>query len=417
MLKFSKSGMLSFFKWISLLSIFSIVIAVCISIFLFSLYQVTDFRNQSSNLIFLLPFAGLFIGFLFYKKGKSISDGTNLLIDSFYNSEIKIPLKLAPFIFISTLITHLFGGSAGREGTALQISGAFTDFFLKKFNYTENEKKILIKAAVAGGFSAVFGTPLAAIFFAFEFFNVGKPNFRGFLSVIYVSVLSNFIAIKLGAQHVKYIVGVVPDFQIKYIFYLIFLGLIFGLCAYFFSKSSHLLKRFLQEKIPNLPIRGFLGGIVLVVFVMFVQTTDYLGLGIPIIENAFIQPATIEVFILKFIFTIITLSFGFKGGKVTPLFFIGATLGSFLSVFIPLPLGVLAAVGFVSVFAGATNTPIACFFMALELFGITILPYALITCSVAYFASGYSGIYTSQKITNFKIFSIKNYLGKKISDL
>lgn len=417
MLKFSKSEIISNLKWLLLLTIFSLIIASSISIFLSVLEWATNFNESHLYLVYGLPFAGIFIAILYNKYDKNLNFGTNLLIDSFYNYKIKIPWITVPLIFIGTILTHLFGGSAGREGTALQISGGFSDLLLKWFGCHSNKKNILLKAAIAGGFSAVFGTPLAGLFFAFEFFNIGKPKFKGFISVVYVSFLANYLTLLFGINHTSYQVGNIPQFKWEYIFYLLFAGIVFGNVARFFSLSIKKMTVFFKTYIPNSIVRIFVGGLILVILFKLVNTTDYLGLGIPIIEKSFLIHADYEVFILKLIFTIITLSCGFKGGEVTPLFFIGATLGSFLSYYIPIPIGVFAAIGFVSVFSGATNTPIACVFMAMELFGFQILPFAFICCLTSYFCSGYTSIYTSQKITEHKLLPKMNVIGKKISNL
>jgi len=417
MLNFFKSGYYFFFKWILILVLISIFIGLSIWCFLNSLTWVSTYRDNNLNLIFYLPFAGLLIGYLFYFYGKAIIGGNNLIIDSFFNSQIKISFLITPLIFIATLFTHLFGGSAGREGAGIQISSGFIDTLVKRFNCTQKERKILLKVAVAGGFSAVFGTPFAGIFFAFEFFNIGKPYFKGFFSIMFVAFFATFITRFLGAEHIHLAIHKLPQFEAKFLIYLIICGLLFGSCAYIFSKCLHFFTFFFQGICNFLPLRLFIGGIFILLLFLFVKTDIYLGLGLPTIQKAFVEPQKFEVFLLKMIFTLLTLGSGFKGGEVTPLFFIGSTFGSFLSLYIPLPLDVLAAVGFVSVFAAAANTPIACLIMAIEVFGWRIFPFACITCFIAYYTSGYSSIFKQQKITNFKTFPIKKYLGKRISQL
>jgi len=417
MIKFLKSEFYQNLKWVVLLSILALVIELSVHFFLFSLASVTEYRNSNSFLVYLLPFAGLLIGYIYLVYGKTSEGGNNLLIDAYYNSKKKIPFISTPLVYFGTIATHLFGGSAGREGAGLQISGGFVDLFIKLFKFSEDDRKILIKIAVAGGFSAVFGTPFTAIFFAFEFFNIGKPNFKGALSIVYVSFLVEYIATFVGLEHTNYGVNHFPDFQFIYIVYLIIAGLIFGFTARLFSVSLLKTSFFFAKKITFLPYRLFIGGCLIVLLSVLLNTDMYLGIGIPTILEAFEKTQGFQIFIFKILFTVITLGSGFKGGEVTPLFFIGATLGSFLSLFLPIPVGILAALGFVSVFAGAANTPIACFILAIELFGFDIIPYALITCFIAYFASGYSSIFKKQKITNFKILKKPKYFGKRISEL
>ncbi len=417
MFKFLKSGMIQSLRWILLLTVFAFVIELSVHFFLFSLNFVTNFRTDNQYFVFLLPFAGLIIGYVYHLFGRSSEGGNNLLIDAYYSAKKQIPLISTPLVYFGTIATHLFGGSAGREGAGIQISGGFVDFLIKKFGFSDTERKTLIKVAVAGGFSAVFGTPFTAIFFAFEFFNIGKPKFKGFLSIIYVSMLVDVFASVLGLEHTFYDVKTIPDFQPIYILYLIIAGISFGLSAKLFNLTLTYFHKYFARFIPFLPYRLFVGGCVVLVLTLVFQTNIYLGIGVQTILDAFDNAQGFEVFLLKIIFTSVTLGSGFKGGEVTPLFFVGATLGSFLSTFLPLPIGILAALGFVSVFSGAANTPIACFILALELFGFEIIPYALITCAISYFVSGYSSIFNKQKITNYKLFRKPDYLGKRISEL
>ena len=417
MLNFFKSGFYSNLKWVLLLSVLALVVELSVHFFLFSLGAVTDIRTKNEYLVYFLPFAGLFIGYVYHLLGKSSEGGNNLLIDAYYSSIKRIPLISTPLVYFGTIATHLFGGSAGREGAGLQIAGGYVDFFIRMFKFTDKERHILVKVAVAGGFSAVFGTPFTAIFFAFEFFNIGKPNFKGAISVIYVAFLVEFFSSLLGLEHTFYDVKQIPTFEYIYIFYLIVAGLIFGLSARFFNFSLTNIHKYFARYIPHLPYRLFVGGLLVLILTLVLNTHIYLGIGINTILNAFDQAQGFEVFLFKIIFTSITLGSGFKGGEVTPLFFVGATLGSFVSTFLPLPIGILAALGFVSVFSGAANTPIACLILAVELFGFEILPYALITCIVAYFTSGYTSIFNKQKVTNFKLFKRPEFLGKRISEL
>lgn len=417
MLNFIKSGLLQNFKWIMCLTFFAIVIELSVHFFLFSLTAATEFRYQNSYLLYFLPFAGLIIGYIYLVYGKTSEGGNNLIIDAFYKAQTKIPIISTPLVYFGTIATHLFGGSAGREGAGIQIAGGYVDYFTRFFKYSENERHLLLKIAVGGGFSAVFGTPFTGIFFAFEFFNIGKPNFKGALSIIYVCLLIDVIATFLGLEHTAYQVDLFPKFEGLFLIYLILAGVLFGLTARLFSWSIFKSTELFRNKIAFLPYRLFIGGCFIVALSLILNTKIYLGIGIPTILDAFVYQQSFEVFILKILFTIITLGSGFKGGEVTPLFFIGATLGSFLSIFIPLPTALLAALGFVCVFSGAANTPIACFILAIELFGFEIIPYALISCCVAYLSSGYSSIFRKQKITNFKMFSKSNVIGKRISEL
>lgn len=383
-------------QWI----LISIVIGSCIgsasAIFLHSLAWVTNYRSLHSEWIFLLPFAGLAIGYLYHYLGKGTEAGNNLIIDTINHPKDIVPLKMAPLVFVGTLITHLFGGSAGREGTALQMAGSIADQFSKPFRLTKEERKPLIIAAVAGGFGSVFGTPLAGTFFAMEFYRIGKINYSSLFPALMTAIISHIVAEFWNAPHTHYTILHIPDVSLLTIFYAIVAGIAFGLCARCFSFLLKKVTQFFKHKIAYAPLRPFVGGCIVLFFIWSLDTTRYIGLGIPVISESFVAQVPYYDFVFKMLLTLLTLSSGFKGGEVTPLFFIGATLGNALSGILPLPYDLLAGMGFVAVFAGATNTPIACAIMAIELFGADAAVYLFVACAVSYYCSGNLSIYTQQ---------------------
>lgn len=404
-------------KWL----LISVLIGACIGSasagFLFSLEWATAFRENHLWLIALLPIGGFGIGALYHYYGKEAEAGNNLVIDTILEPKQTIPFRMAPFVYLGTIVTHLFGGSAGREGTALQMAGALADQFSKPFRLSRSERSVLIIAAVAGGFGSVFGTPLAGAFFALEFYLIGRIRYHALFPALLTAVFADGTAKLWGVHHTQYPVHFLTDNSFLNVLYAIVAGIIFGWCAAIFStamrKTTHLFKS--NIKFP--PLRPFLGGILVAVAVVIIGNTKYIGLGIPIIVDAFTEPQPLYSFALKMLFTIVTLSAGFKGGEVTPLFFIGATLGSALSYFIPLPISLLAAMGFVAVFSGATNTPVACSIMAVELFGAESGIFAAIACVAAYLASGHTGIYGQQMIGNPKNKRFARDENKRLNDL
>jgi H+/Cl- antiporter ClcA len=305
-------------------------------------------------------------------------------------------------VLIGTLITHLFGGSAGREGTAVQMSGAIADQFKKLFKLNNSDRKTLIILGISAGFASVFGTPLAGALFALEVLYFSKINFKSIVFSFLVAYVAYFTVAFWQVKHTHYHIPVVPQMTIINFLWVIIIGIIFGLTAMLFSRTTHLWGRLFSKYIQYAPLRPFVGGLILAIAIYGIGTTKYIGLGIPTLVESFSTTNEWYDFLLKILFTGFTLGAGFKGGEVTPLFFIGATLGSALSLLVPLPIALLAGLGFVAVFSGATHTPIACTIMGMELFGVESGLFIGITCVVAYFSSGSVGIYHSQIVKGAK---------------
>ncbi|HFI4797607.1 voltage-gated chloride channel family protein [Elizabethkingia anophelis] len=404
-------------RWLLITLFIGTLIGSASAFFLQTLDWATNFRENHLWLIALLPIGGFLIGLLYYYLGKDIEAGNNLLIDTIHDPKQIIPFRMAPFVYIGTIATHFFGGSAGREGTALQMAGAIADQFSKPFRLNAGERAILIIAAIAAGFGSVFGTPLAGALFGLEVFLIGRIRYNAIFPAFAASIIADLVTKMWQTHHTHYHISFIPDISFLNILYAIMAGIFFGLCASAFSKIIHWAGRIFKSKISYPPLRPFVGGIIVTSAVWIIGTTKYIGLGIPTIVASFDQQLPAYDFALKMLFTIVTLSAGFKGGEVTPLFFIGATLGNALSYFIPLPPGLLAGMGFVAVFAGATNTPIACMIMAIELFGSECGVYVAIACVVAYLLSGNNSIYGKQMIGDAKNPRFMNLQGKRLNDL
>jgi H+/Cl- antiporter ClcA len=397
-----KNTLLLISKWILICVLTGIFSGSASAFFLVSLEWVTLFREHQNWIIWLLPMGGLAIGLLYHFYGSDVVKGNNLLLEEYENPQKTIPLKIAPLVLIGTLITHLFGGSAGREGTAVQMSGAIADQFTGLFKLDNSDRKTLIILGISAGFASVFGTPLAGTLFALEVLYFSKISFKSIILSFITAYIAYFTVEFWQVKHTHYSIPEVPEMTFKMIPWLLIVGAIFGLAAMLFSRSTHFWGKLFSKNIKYPPLRPFVGGLILVVAIYSIGITKYIGLGIPTIVESFSTTNQWYDFLLKILFTGFTLGAGFKGGEVTPLFFVGATLGSALSIYIPLPVALLAGMGFIAVFSGATHTPIACTVMGMELFGVESGVFIGIACIVAYFSSGSTGIYHSQVVKGVK---------------
>ena len=387
------------------------------ALFLVTLEWVTQTLEQNNEIIWFLPFGGLTIGYLYHYLGKEVTKGNNLVLEEYENPQKTIPFRMAPLVLISTLITHLFGGSSGREGTAVQMGAAIADQFQKLFNLSLSDRKTLIILGISAGFASVFGTPLAGAIFALEVVYFSKINLSSIIVSFFVAYIAYFTVEFWQIKHTIYTIPIVPELTTTNLSWVVFVGVLFGLAAMVFSRTTHFCGHLFSKTISYAPLRPFVGGVILALAIFGFGTTKYIGLGIPEIIKSFTIPSSNYDFFIKLVCTSFTLGAGFKGGEVTPLFFIGATLGSALSVFIPLPIALLAGMGFVAVFSGATHTPLACTIMGIELFGINSGIFIAISCVLAYFASGSIGIYQSQKVKGAKYHLYQYFKRPKRVDL
>lgn len=390
------------FKWIFICILTGIFSGSASAFFLVALEWVTQTRENNNWIIWILPIGGLAIGLGYHYWGKSVVKGNNLLLEEYENPQQIIPLKMAPLVLFGTLITHLFGGSAGREGTAVQMGGAIADQFTKLFQLNNTDRKTILILGISAGFASIFGTPLAGALFALEVVYFSKINFKSIFLSFLVAYIAYFTVELWHVKHTQYTIPFVPEISFTTLFWAVLVSISFGLAAMLFSRSTHFWGNLFSKTISFPPLRPFVGGCIIALAVYYIGTTKYIGLGVPMIVDAFSNPNTSYDFLLKILFTGFTLGAGFKGGEVTPLFFVGATLGSALSLVVPLPIALLAGMGFVAVFSGATHTPIACTVMGMELFGIESGVFIGIACLIAYFSSGSVGIYNAQIVRGAK---------------
>ncbi len=397
-------------KWVLLLAPMAALVGSASALFLWSLDRVTRLQWEFGWLLFLLPVAGVAVGFLYQWVGQSAEGGNNLILEQIHAPGGGVPRRMAPLILVATVVTHLFGGSAGREGTAVQMGGSIASGIGRWARLGEGEMRILLMAGVAAGFGAVFGTPLAGAIFALEVLTIGTVRYEALLPCFLAAVVGDWTCQAWQIQHTTYHIAFGNGEKLHLDWLLLgkvaVAGVAFGLVSRCFAELSHRATAFFKKICPRAALRPALGGLLVIGLVYALGTRDYLGLGVSspdpngVSITGFFGSATLQPWSWwwKIVFTVVTLSCGFKGGEVTPLFFIGAALGNALAGPLGGPADLFAALGFVAVFAGAANTPLACAIMGLELFGATHAVYIATACFLAYMCSGHSGIYLSQRI-------------------
>lgn len=411
-------------KWTAVVVPIALVVGSLVAFFLWLLDEVTLIRYDKPWLLFFLPIIGVFIYFLYHKIGKNTERGNNLIIEEIHKPDSGIPTRMAALVLLTTILTHLFGGSAGREGTAVQIGGSMASVLGKWFKLDEGDKKIILMTGIAAGFGAVFGTPITGAIFAAEVLAIGRIKYNALFPCLVASILADITCSAWGIHHTHYQIDYkqavntafsFTHFDLLLLLKVVISGVAFGLVGYCFSELSHTIKNYSQKWISIKWLIPFTGGLIIIGLTFLLGKNDYLGIGVTspdpnvvtIVSAFHLGGSDTFSWFWKLLFTVITLSMGFKGGEVTPLFFIGATLGNTLAIYLGAPIDLLAGLGFIAVFAGATNTPIACTIMGIELFGGDYTLYYAVACFTAYYFSGHSGIYQAQKIVISKIDALK----------
>lgn len=398
-------------RWALFVLPVGLVIGSIVAFFLWLLEAAIHFRFSHNWLLFLLPLAGLAIHFIYQSFGKSSEKGNGLIMEQIQEEGSNVPKRMAPVILTTTVLTHLFGGSAGREGTAVQIGGSIAAMFGTWLKLEGVEMRLILTAGVAAGFGAVFGTPLTGAIFAMEVLTKGKIKYDSFIPALIAAIIGDLTVSAWKVQHVQYHIDDLNlgPFMLSRLLHtdmlllakVILASAFFGLASLLFSRMVHEIKHICLKLFKYKWMIPVLGGLTIIGLTLVLGKPDYLSLGVEAehagavtIPSAFHSGGSYTwSWLWKTIYTAITLGTGFKGGEVTPLFYIGATLGNTLSGILNAPVSLFAALGFIAVFAGATNTPLACTIMGMELFGAEHALLFAVACFTAYLFSGHSGIY------------------------
>lgn len=404
-------------KWAVLLTPVAVVTGSAVALFLWLLDRATEMRLEYGWLLWLLPLAGIGVAAAYRLTGRGVERGNNLVLDEIHQPAGGVPARIAPLILVATVVTHLFGGSAGREGTAVQIGGGIAGGLARLLRVSPVDVRVLLMAGVSAGFGAVFGTPVAGAVFALEVLTLGRMEYEALLPVLFAGLLADQTTAAWGINHTRYAIvlperapGTLPLDAVLMLKVLL-AAVAFGLVAALFSELAHAAGSAFRRTVRAPLLRPAAGGTLVIALTYALGTRDYLGLGVrspdphatTIVAAFTMGGAAIFAWWWKIVFTAITLGSGFKGGEVTPLFFIGATLGNVLAARLHAPADLFAGLGFVAVFAAAANTPLACTVMGIELFGAAPASYLAVACAVAYLVSGHRGVYLSQRIGTGKV--------------
>lgn len=389
------------FRWVIFALLVGSAVGLCGTAFYFGLSFVTVLRLQNPWLIWLLPFGGLAIVGLYHLFKDADDTGTNLVISAIHSGD-KLPFRMAPLIFVSTLITHLFGGSAGREGAALQLGGSLGNAIGRLFRFDEKDRHVMIMCGMSAAFSALFGTPMAAAIFSMEMVSVGVMYYTALVPCVISALVAHGIAFLFGVANELFLITSVPRFTVASAVKISALAVICALVSILFCVILHRTEDLYRRFFKNPYVRVFAGGCIVALLTFLVGSYDYNGTGIDIIQQCIKGSVRPEAFVLKMLFTALTLGAGFKGGEIVPSFFTGAAVGCLFGNLVGFSPTMCAAVGMTSLFCGVTNCPITALLISFELFGYDGMSYFLLATAFSYMLSGYFGLYHSQRIVYSK---------------
>lgn len=397
-------------KWIVFSIVSGIIVGLVGTAFYFAMDWVTATRLAHPKIIYLLPLGGMTIVGLYKLLHDEKDTGTNLVLSAISAGE-SVPLRMAPLIFASTLITHLFGGSAGREGAALQLGGSLGNTLGRLFRFDQKDQHVMIMCGMSAAFSALFGTPMAAAIFSMEVVTVGIMHYSALVPCVVSSLVAHEIAVAFGATAEMFNIGEIPVFTLQSAVILTLLSAMCAVISILFCIMLHRAEWMYRKLFQNPYLRAAAGGVIIIVLTLLVGNQTYNGTGVSVIASCMQGQVRPETFFMKMLFTALTLGAGYKGGEIVPSFFIGASFGCLFGNLVGFSPAMCAAVGMISVFCGVTNCPITSLLISFELFGYDGMPYFLLAVAFSYMLSGYTGLYRSQKIVYSKFKT--NYINKQ----
>ncbi len=409
-LKHDSERTLALGKWICIAILLGIIIGLIGSLFYKSLAYVTSLRLAHKEFLLLLPIGAVLIRLLYKVCGREKAGGTNLVLSAIHSGD-RIPLRMAPLIFISTILSHLSGASVGREGAALQLGGSIGAYAGRVFHLNDRDETIIIMCGMSAAFSAVFGTPMAAAIFSMEVVSVGIMHYAALVPCVISSFTARAVAAYFfGIRAVTYEIFDIPTLAVIPAVIVSILAILCGGVSILFCVFLRQSELLYEKLMPNVYLRACIGGCVVLLLTILVGDQTYNGAGVEFIADCLEGHDKPEAFLLKIIFTGLTIAAGYKGGEIVPSFFIGASFGSLFGSILGFSPSLCAAVGLGAVFCGVTNSPITSLLICLELFGMEGMPYYLFAIAFSYMVSGYYGLYSSQKIVYSKFKS--NYINK-----
>jgi H+/Cl- antiporter ClcA len=384
-------------RWVALAFVIGVLSGLLSAAFIGSLNWATDTRNANEWLVYTLPLAGLIVGCSYHYLGRGLERGSNLIIDQIHSHSEWIPLRLTPIIFGASVVSHVAGGSTGREGAALQLAAGVTDPISKRLGFEPADRSLMLIAAIAGGFGSVFGVPVAGAVFALEVQRVGRVRYEALVPAFVASFVGDAVVRGLGVKHTHY--PHMPDIEwsASLAWKVVLFGLIGGLIALLFVRLTHIIKDLMKKYVAWYPARPVIGGTLLAILILAFGWRDYSGLSIPLALEA-MNGSVAGQWGTKLLLTSLTIGSGFVGGEFIPLFVIGALAGASFAHIIGANVAVFALIGSLTVLSGATNTPIACTLIGIELFGGHGVIFFAIACATAYATSGHTGIYHAQRV-------------------